>query len=153
MPIRSTRLIAFAAACALAGGSLATAAHAEPATGKKKTQGCMVSYDGTSKLVVKDEKSKKDMTFNVKQAATVLATIRRDTIEAKGGTWSAEEEAAFKEPIRAQYEKEGHPYFASARVWDDGVIDPADTRRVLALAICASLNRPIPPTRFGVFRM
>ncbi|MFO1281282.1 MAG: carboxyl transferase domain-containing protein [Burkholderiales bacterium] len=87
------------------------------------------------------------------QAATVLATIRRDTIEAKGGTWSAEEEAAFKEPIRAQYEKEGHPYFASARVWDDGVIDPADTRRVLALAICASLNRPIPPTRFGVFRM
>ncbi|MBN8479625.1 MAG: methylcrotonoyl-CoA carboxylase [Burkholderiales bacterium] len=87
------------------------------------------------------------------QAATVLATIRRDTIEARGGIWSPDEEAAFKEPIRAQYEKEGHPYFASARVWDDGVIDPADTRRVLALAISASLNRPIPPTRFGVFRM
>ena len=87
------------------------------------------------------------------QAATVLATIRRDTIEAKGGTWSADEEEAFKAPIRAQYDREGHPYYASARLWDDGVIDPADTRRVLALAISASLNRPIPPTRFGVFRM
>ena len=87
------------------------------------------------------------------QAATVLATIRRDGIEAKGGTWSAADEESFKAPVRAQYEKEGHPYFASARVWDDGVIDPADTRRVLALAISASLNRPIPPTRFGVFRM
>jgi 3-methylcrotonyl-CoA carboxylase beta subunit len=87
------------------------------------------------------------------QAATVLATIRRDTIEAKGGKWSADEEEAFKAPIRAQYDREGHPYYASARLWDDGVIDPADTRRVLALAISASLNRPIPPTRFGVFRM
>ena len=87
------------------------------------------------------------------QAATVLATIRRDTIEAKGGNWSAGEEEAFKAPIRAQYDREGHPYYASARMWDDGVIDPADTRRVLALAISASLNRPIPPTRFGVFRM
>jgi 3-methylcrotonyl-CoA carboxylase beta subunit len=87
------------------------------------------------------------------QAATVLATIRRDTIEAKGGKWSADEEEAFKAPIRAQYDREGHPYYASARMWDDGVIDPADTRRVLALAISASLNRPIPPTRFGVFRM
>ena len=87
------------------------------------------------------------------QAATVLATIRRDTIEAKGGSWSADEEEAFKAPIRAQYDREGHPYYASARLWDDGVIDPADTRRVLALAISASLNRPIPPTRFGVFRM
>jgi 3-methylcrotonyl-CoA carboxylase beta subunit len=87
------------------------------------------------------------------QAATVLATVRRDGIEAKGGSWSAGEEEAFKAPIRAQYEHEGHPYFASARLWDDGVIDPADTRRVLALAISASLNRPIEATTFGVFRM
>ena len=87
------------------------------------------------------------------QAATVLATVRRDGIEARGGTWGAEEEEAFKAPIRAQYEHEGHPYFASARLWDDGVIDPADTRRVLGLAISASLNRPIEATTFGVFRM
>jgi 3-methylcrotonyl-CoA carboxylase beta subunit len=87
------------------------------------------------------------------QAAIVLATVRREAIEAKGGQWSADEEEAFKEPIRAQYEMEGHPYFASARVWDDGVIDPADTRRVLGLAISASLNKPIEPTKFGVFRM
>jgi 3-methylcrotonyl-CoA carboxylase beta subunit len=87
------------------------------------------------------------------QAATVLATVRRDGIEAKGGTWSAAEEEAFKAPIRAQYEREGHPYFASARLWDDGVIDPADTRRTLAMAISAALNRPIEATRFGVFRM
>ena len=87
------------------------------------------------------------------QAATVLATVRRDGIEAKGGAWSAEDEEAFKAPIRAQYEREGHPYYASARLWDDGVIDPADTRRTLGLAISASLNRPIETTRFGVFRM
>jgi 3-methylcrotonyl-CoA carboxylase beta subunit len=87
------------------------------------------------------------------QAATVLSTIRRDAIEAKGGSWSADEEEAFKAPLRAQYEREGHPYYASARLWDDGVIDPADTRRVLALAISAALNRPIGATRFGVFRM
>ncbi len=87
------------------------------------------------------------------QAATVLATVRREGIEARGGTWSAEEEEAFKAPIRARYEHEGHPYFASARLWDDGVIDPVDTRRVLSLAISAALNRPIEPTRFGVFRM
>ena len=87
------------------------------------------------------------------QAAMVLATIRRDAIEAKGGNWSAEEEAAFKAPLREQYEREGHPYYASARLWDDGVIDPADTRKVLALGISAALNRPIEPTRFGVFRM
>jgi 3-methylcrotonyl-CoA carboxylase beta subunit len=87
------------------------------------------------------------------QAATVLATIRRDAIEAKGGNWSAEEEAAFKAPLREQYEREGHPYYASARLWDDGVIDPADTRKVLALGISAALNQPIEPTRFGVFRM
>jgi 3-methylcrotonyl-CoA carboxylase beta subunit len=87
------------------------------------------------------------------QAATVLATIRRDAIEAKGDAWSAGDEAAFKAPIREQYEREGHPYFASARLWDDGVIDPADTRQVLGLAISASLNKPIAPTTFGVFRM
>ncbi|HZQ61818.1 MAG TPA: carboxyl transferase domain-containing protein [Casimicrobiaceae bacterium] len=87
------------------------------------------------------------------QAATVLATIRRDAIEAKGGAWSAQDEEAFKQPIRDQYEREGHPYFASARLWDDGIIDPADTRDVLGLAISASLNAPIEPTRFGVFRM
>jgi 3-methylcrotonyl-CoA carboxylase beta subunit len=87
------------------------------------------------------------------QAATVLATIRRDAIEAKGGAWSAEDEAAFKAPLRQQYEREGHPYYASARLWDDGVIDPADTRRVLALGLSAALNQPIEPTRFGIFRM
>jgi 3-methylcrotonyl-CoA carboxylase beta subunit len=76
------------------------------------------------------------------QAATVLATIRRDAIEAKRGTWSSDEEAAFKAPIREQYERQGHPYYASARLWDDGVVDPADTRRLLALAISASLNAP-----------
>jgi 3-methylcrotonyl-CoA carboxylase beta subunit len=87
------------------------------------------------------------------QAATVLATIRRDAIEAKGGAWSAEEENAFKAPLRAQYEREGHPYYASARLWDDGLIDPADTRRVLGLSISAALNKPLEATRFGVFRM
>jgi 3-methylcrotonyl-CoA carboxylase beta subunit len=87
------------------------------------------------------------------QAASVLATVKRDGIEAKGGTWSAEEEEAFKAPIRAQYERQGHPYYATARLWDDGVIDPADTRRVLALGLSAAMNAPIPDTRFGVFRM
>jgi 3-methylcrotonyl-CoA carboxylase beta subunit len=87
------------------------------------------------------------------QAAGVLATVKRDGIELKGGAWSAEEEEAFKAPIRQQYEEQGHPYYASARLWDDGVIDPADTRRVLALALSASLNAPIPDTKFGVFRM
>ncbi|MGD0103832.1 MAG: carboxyl transferase domain-containing protein [Rhodopila sp.] len=87
------------------------------------------------------------------QAASVLATVRRDGIEARGGTWSAEEEEVFKAPIREQYEVQGHPYYASARLWDDGVIDPADTRRVLALGLSASLNAPIPQTRFGLFRM
>jgi len=87
------------------------------------------------------------------QAASVLATVRRDGIEAKGGHWSADEEEAFKRPIRDQYEAQGHPYYASARLWDDGIIDPADTRTVLALGLSASLNAPIPETRFGVFRM
>jgi 3-methylcrotonyl-CoA carboxylase beta subunit len=87
------------------------------------------------------------------QAAMVLATVRRDIVEAKGGAWSAEEEAAFKAPIRARYDREGHPYYASARLWDDGIIDPADTRRVLALALSAARNRAPEPTTFGVFRM
>ena len=87
------------------------------------------------------------------QAASVLATVRRDGIEARGEAWPAEEEDAFKAPIRDQFEQQGHPYYASARLWDDGVIDPADTRRVLALALSASLNTPIEPSRFGVFRM
>jgi 3-methylcrotonyl-CoA carboxylase beta subunit len=87
------------------------------------------------------------------QAASVLATVRRDGIQAKGGTWSAAEEEAFKAPIRAQYEREGHPYHATARLWDDGIIAPADTRRVLGLGLSAALNSPIPQTRFGVFRM
>jgi len=87
------------------------------------------------------------------QAASVLATVKRDGIEGKGGSWSAEEEAAFKAPIKEQYELQGHPYYATARLWDDGVIDPADTRRVLALGLSASLNAPIPETKFGLFRM
>jgi 3-methylcrotonyl-CoA carboxylase beta subunit len=87
------------------------------------------------------------------QAASVLARVRRDSIEAKGGTWSADEEEAFKAPIREQYERQGHPYYASARLWDDGVIDPWDTRLVLGLGISASLNASIPETKFGLFRM
>ncbi|WP_233860230.1 carboxyl transferase domain-containing protein [Paraburkholderia sp. HD33-4] len=87
------------------------------------------------------------------QAASVLATVKRDGIEAKGGSWSAEEEEAFKQPIREQYEQQGHPYYASARLWDDGVIDPAQTRDVLGLGLSAALNAPIEETRFGVFRM
>ena len=87
------------------------------------------------------------------QAATVLATVRRDGIEAKGGTWSKDEEEGFKAPIRQQYEEQGHPYYATARLWDDGVIDPADTRRVLALGLSAALNAPIPDVKFGLFRM
>jgi 3-methylcrotonyl-CoA carboxylase beta subunit len=87
------------------------------------------------------------------QAASVLATVRRDGIEAKGGAWSAAEEEAFKSPIREQYEAQGHPYYATARLWDDGVVDPAQTRRVLGLSLSAALNAPIQPTKFGVFRM
>jgi 3-methylcrotonyl-CoA carboxylase beta subunit len=87
------------------------------------------------------------------QAASVLATVRRDNIEAEGKKWSAAEEEKFKNPIRAQYEAEGNPYYATARLWDDGVIAPSETRRVLALAFSAALNAPVAETRFGVFRM
>jgi 3-methylcrotonyl-CoA carboxylase beta subunit len=87
------------------------------------------------------------------QAASVLATVKRDGIEAKGGRWSKDEEAAFKAPLFAQYESQGHPYYASARLWDDGVVDPAQTRRVLGLSLAATLNAPILPTTFGLFRM
>ena len=92
------------------------------------------------------------------QAASVLATVKRDGLEAKSGVtgeaaWSMEEEEAFKAPIRRQYEVQGHPYYATARLWDDGIIDPADTRRVLALGLSTALNAPIPETKFGVFRM
>jgi len=85
------------------------------------------------------------------QAASVLATVRRDSIEARGGTWSAAEEQAFKRPIFEQYEKQGHPYYATARLWDDGVIAPQDTRRVLGLALSVAYQGP-DETRFGVFR-
>ena len=88
------------------------------------------------------------------QAASVLGLLRREATEAKGGAWSAADDEAFKAPIRAQYEKQGHPYYATARIWDDGIIDPADTRMVLGLALAAGLNAPAPePTRFGIFRM
>ncbi|MBP8872846.1 MAG: methylcrotonoyl-CoA carboxylase, partial [Polaromonas sp.] len=87
------------------------------------------------------------------QAASVLATVKRDGIEAKGGAWSSEEEAAFKAPIKAQYETQGHPYYATARLWDDGIINPVDTRKVLALGLSAALNAPIPDAKFGIFRM
>jgi 3-methylcrotonyl-CoA carboxylase beta subunit len=87
------------------------------------------------------------------QAASVLATVRRDNMEARGQTWPAADEEVFKAPIREQYEVQGHPYYATARLWDDGIIDPVDTRRVLGLSLSASLNAPIEPTRFGLFRM
>ncbi|MBC7414934.1 MAG: methylcrotonoyl-CoA carboxylase [Herminiimonas sp.] len=87
------------------------------------------------------------------QAASVLATVRRDGIESRGGTWSEQEEQDFKQPIRDQYEHQGHPYYATARLWDDGIIDPADTRTVLGLGLRAALNAPIEETKFGIFRM
>ena len=87
------------------------------------------------------------------QAASVLATVRRDAIEAKGGEWSAEAEAEFRAPIREQYETQGSPYYATARLWDDGIVDPAQSRRVLGLSLSAALNAPTQPTRFGLFRM
>ncbi|ABW13434.1 Propionyl-CoA carboxylase [Parafrankia sp. EAN1pec] len=87
------------------------------------------------------------------QAAAVLSTVRRDAVEARGGEWSAEEQAAFEAPIREQYEQQGNPYYATARLWDDGVIDPADTRTVLGLALSAAANAPLEPVGYGVFRM
>jgi 3-methylcrotonyl-CoA carboxylase beta subunit len=87
------------------------------------------------------------------QAASVLATVRRENIEAGGGKWSEVEEEEFKQPLRDQFEHEGNPYYATARLWDDGIIAPSETRRVLALAFSAALNAPVPPTKFGVFRM
>lgn len=87
------------------------------------------------------------------QAASVLATVRRDGIEERGETWSEEEEEAFKQPIRESYERQGHPYYASARLWDDGIIDPARTRNVLARALSVASNAPIERGRHGIFRM
>jgi 3-methylcrotonyl-CoA carboxylase beta subunit len=87
------------------------------------------------------------------QAASVLATVRKDGMKAGGKPWTAKQEEEFKAPIREQYETQGHPYYATARLWDDGVIDPAQTRRVLGLALSAALNAPIGKTHFGVFRM
>jgi 3-methylcrotonyl-CoA carboxylase beta subunit len=87
------------------------------------------------------------------QAATVLGILRREGIEAKGDTWSAEDEQAFKAPIREQYKQQGNAYYATARLWDDGLIDPADTRRVLMQALDVGANAPRQPTKFGVFRM
>src|SRR6185295_1599384 len=88
------------------------------------------------------------------QAATVLSIVRQEAVEAKGGKWTADEDTAFKAPIRAQYEKQGNAYYATARLWDDGVIDPADTRAVLGQALAAGMSAPPPsPARFGLFRM
>ncbi len=87
------------------------------------------------------------------QAANVLATVRRDSLAAKGQDWPADEEERFKAPVRAQYEAQGHPYYATARLWDDGIIDPLDTRMTLGLGISAALNAPPEATRFGIFRM
>ncbi len=87
------------------------------------------------------------------QAASVLATVRRDNLEAEGKQWSPADEEKFKQPLREQFEQEGNPYYATARLWDDGIITPAETRRVLALCFSVALNAPIPETKFGVFRM
>ena len=87
------------------------------------------------------------------QAAGVLATVKRDGIERTGGQWSADEEAAFKRPTLEMFERQSHPLYASARLWDDGIIDPRKSRDVLSLSLSAALNAPIKDTRFGVFRM
>jgi 3-methylcrotonyl-CoA carboxylase beta subunit len=87
------------------------------------------------------------------QAASVLATVKRDQLTRSGAGWPAAEEEAFKQPIREQYERQGHPYYSSARLWDDGVIDPAETRRVLALSLAAVRQAPLEPARFGIYRM
>ena len=89
----------------------------------------------------------------VNKQRVYLAQVKRDQKDKRGETWSEQEEADFKQPIIDNYEHQGHPYYASARLWDDGVIDPADTRQVLGLAISASLNKPIEETKFGLFRM
>ena len=88
------------------------------------------------------------------QAALVLSTVKREGLESRGEDWPAEDQAAFENTIREQYDNQGHPYFSSARLWDDGVIDPVDTRNVLAFALAAAMNRPREPeTPFGIFRM
>ncbi|HNJ78638.1 MAG TPA: carboxyl transferase domain-containing protein, partial [Marmoricola sp.] len=87
------------------------------------------------------------------QAASVLATVKREGFEARGEAWSAADEEAFKDPIRADYERAGSPYYATARLWDDGVIDPGDTRRVLALGLEAAAQAPVPEPSYGIFRM
>jgi 3-methylcrotonyl-CoA carboxylase beta subunit len=87
------------------------------------------------------------------QAASVLTDVKKASLAKQGVQWSAEQEHAFKQPLLDKYSREAHPYYASARLWDDGIIDPASTRDVLGLAISAALNAPIPDTRFGVFRM
>ena len=87
------------------------------------------------------------------QAAHVLAQVRRDALEKQGRSWSADEEAAFKAPIAEQYARQGHPYYASARLWDDGIIEPADTRKMLAAGLAVAANAPVEPSTFGVFRM
>jgi 3-methylcrotonyl-CoA carboxylase beta subunit len=87
------------------------------------------------------------------QAASVLATVRRDGLESRGVDWSAADEEAFKQPIREQYEAQGSPYYSTARLWDDGVIDPAETRRVLGMGLAATSHAPVPTPSYGVFRM
>jgi 3-methylcrotonyl-CoA carboxylase beta subunit len=88
------------------------------------------------------------------QAASVLAIIRQEAVEAKGGTWSVQDDEAFKAPLRSQYEQQGDAYYATARLWDDGIIDPVDTRAVLGQALAVGMNAPPPaPPRFGIFRM
>jgi 3-methylcrotonyl-CoA carboxylase beta subunit len=87
------------------------------------------------------------------QAASVLATVRRDGIEGSGGEWSTEDEETFKAPIRDQYERQGSPYYSTGRLWDDGIIDPLDTRRVLGMGLAAAANAPVPDPVYGIFRM
>ena len=87
------------------------------------------------------------------QAASVLATVKEDQLVARGDDWSSDERAAFEAPIRAQYEQQGEPYYATARLWDDGIIDPARTRDVLGLALDVVARTPLPDSRFGLFRM
>ena len=87
------------------------------------------------------------------QAASVLATVRKDNLAAEGKKWSKKEEETFKKPIREQYETQGHPYYATARIWDDGILDPVDTRRVLGLALSLAEGGGGPPSNYGVFRM